>query len=263
MTLSPTDQPTDTVGVDLSGRTALVTGAGSGIGRATALRLSRAGAHVLALDLNEEAVRDVATTSGGQAVVADLSDLAALDALQLRADIVVNCAGIQQVTPVHEFPPEKFSLILRIMLEAPFRIIRQTLPGMYAAGWGRIINVSSVHGLRASEFKSAYVSAKHGLEGLSKVVALEGAPHGVTSNCVNPGYVRTPLVDRQIADQARTHGISEAEVLDSVLLAKAALKRLVEPEEVAEMVAFLCSPPAASMTGTSPRHGRRLERALT
>ena len=164
---------------------------------------------------------------------------------------MVNCAGIQQVTPVHEFPPEKFSLILRIMLEAPFRIIRQTLPGMYATGWGRIINVSSVHGLRASEFKSAYVSAKHGLEGLSKVVALEGAPHGVTSNCVNPGYVRTPLVDRQIADQASAHGITEAEVLDTVLLAKAALKRLVEPEEVAEMVAFLCSPTAASMTGTS------------
>jgi 3-hydroxybutyrate dehydrogenase len=251
MTLSPTDHPADTVGVDLSGRSARDTGAGSGIGRASGLRLARAGAHVLTLDLDAEAVRDVAAATGGRAVVADLSDLAALDDLELKADIVVNCAGIQQVTPVHEFPPEKFSLILRIMLEAPFRIIRQTLPGMYAAGWGRVINISSVHGLRASEFKSAYVTAKHGLEGLSKVVALEGAPHGVTSNCVNPGYVRTPLVDRQIADQARTHGITEAEVLDSVLLAKAALKRLVEPEEVAEMVAFLCSPPAASMTGTS------------
>ena len=251
MTLSPTDQPADTVGVDLGGRTALVTGAGSGIGRATALRLSRAGADVLALDLNAEAVQEVAAATGGRAVVADLSDLAALDDLDLKADIVVNCAGIQQVAPVHELPPETFSLILRIMLEAPFRIIRQTLPGMYAAGWGRVINVSSVHGLRASEFKSAYVSAKHGLEGLSKVVALEGAPHGVTSNCVNPGYVRTPLVDQQVADQARAHGITEAEVLDTVLLAKAALKRLVEPEEVAEMVAFLCSPTAASMTGTS------------
>ena len=122
---------------------------------------------------------------------------------------MVNCAGIQHVAPVHEFPTEKFSLILRIMLEAPFRIIRGSLPGMYDRGWGRVVNVSSVHGLRASAYKSAYVSAKHGLEGLSKVVALEGAPHGVTSNCVNPGYVRTPLVDKQIADQAAAHGISE------------------------------------------------------
>jgi 3-hydroxybutyrate dehydrogenase len=250
MTLSPT-HPADTVGVDLSGRTALVTGAGSGIGRATALRLSRAGADVLALDLNAEAVQEVAAATGGRAIAADLSDLAALDDLDLRADIVVNCAGIQQVTPVHEFPPEKFSLILRIMLEAPFRIIRKTLPGMYAAGWGRVINVSSVHGLRASEFKSAYVSAKHGLEGLSKVVALEAAAHGVTSNCINPGYVRTPLVDKQVADQAKAHGISENEVLEKVFLANAALKRLVEPEEIAQAALFLCTPAAASMTGTN------------
>ncbi|OMI35394.1 3-hydroxybutyrate dehydrogenase [Streptomyces sparsogenes DSM 40356] len=163
---------------------------------------------------------------------------------------MVNCAGIQQVAPVHEFDPAKFSLMLRIMLEAPFRIIRKVLPAMYAQRWGRVVNISSVHGLRASEFKSAYVAAKHGLEGLSKVVALEGGPYGVTSNCVNPGYVRTPLVDRQIADQARAHHITEPEVVDSVLLESAALKRLVEPEEVAEAVAFLCGPQAAAMTGT-------------
>ncbi|MGZ4437214.1 MAG: 3-hydroxybutyrate dehydrogenase [Nocardioidaceae bacterium] len=235
---------------DLRGRTALVTGAGSGIGRATALRLARAGAHVRALDITPAAVEEVAALTGGTAEVVDLSDLASLDTLDLTTDIVVNCAGIQHVAPVHEFPTDTFSLILRIMLEAPFRIIRGALPGMYERQWGRIVNVSSVHGLRASEFKSAYVSAKHGLEGLSKVVALEAAQHGVTSNCVNPGYVRTPLVDKQIADQAKAHGISEAEVVGDVMLASAALKRLVEPDEVADAVAFLCSPTAASMTGT-------------
>ncbi len=245
------DAPTDAVALDLTGRTALVTGAGSGIGRATALRLARAGAHVRCWDITKDAVEEVAGLTGGTAEVVDLSDLDALDRLDLSADVVVNCAGIQHVQPVHEFPTEKFSLILRIMLEAPFRIIRGSLPGMYDQGWGRIVNVSSVHGLRASAYKSAYVSAKHGLEGLSKVVALEGAAHGVTSNCVNPGYVRTPLVDKQIADQAKAHGISEAEVVDDVLLASAALKRLVEPEEVADAVAFLCSPTATSMTGTS------------
>ena len=253
MTDTPTAQvdPVDSVSIDLSGRTALVTGAGSGIGRATALRLARSGAHVRALDINPAAVDEVAALTGGTGEVVDLSDLAAVDRLDLRADIVVNCAGIQHVAPVHEFPTDRFSLILRIMLEAPFRIIRGALPGMYEQQWGRVVNVSSVHGLRASEFKSAYVLAKHGLEGLSKVVALEAARYGVTSNCVNPGYVRTPMVDQQIADQAKAHGVSEEQVLGDVLLASAALKRLVEPEEVADAVAFLCSPTAASMTGTS------------
>ncbi len=137
------------------------------------------------------------------------------------------------------------------MLEAPFRILRRTLPGMYARGWGRVVNISSVHGLRASLYKSAYVAAKHGLEGLSKVVALEGAPHGVTSNCVCPGYVRTPLVEGQLAEQARRHGVSEDEVLDKVLLEHSAIKRLVEPEEVAAAVLWLCGPHASSVTGTS------------
>ncbi|MGT2461405.1 3-hydroxybutyrate dehydrogenase [Sinomonas atrocyanea] len=241
----------DAVRLDLAGRTALVTGAGSGIGRAIALRLARAGAHVKALDISAPALEEVTGITGGSSHVVDLSDLDALGRLDLDADVVVNCAGIQHVAPVTEFPEEKFSLILRIMLEAPFRIIKAALPGMYERGWGRIINISSVHGLRASEFKSAYVAAKHGLEGLSKVVALEAAAHGVTSNCVNPGYVRTPLVDKQIAAQAAAHGISEDEVLSGVMLASAALKRLVEPEEIAEMAAFLCSPMAASMTGTS------------
>jgi 3-hydroxybutyrate dehydrogenase len=122
---------------------------------------------------------------------------------------------------------------------------------MYASGWGRVVNISSAHGLRASAYKSAYVTAKHGLEGLSKVIALEGAPHGVTSNCVNPGYVRTALVEKQIADQAATHGIPEDEVVEKVLLEHMAVKRLVEPEEVAELAVFLCGPASASITGAS------------
>jgi len=144
-----------------------------------------------------------------------------------------------------------FSRILRLMVEAPFRLARKVLPGMYDRGYGRIVNISSVHGLRASEFKAGYVAAKHALEGLSKVIALEGAGHGVTSNCVNPGYVRTPLVENQIADQASAHGMAEEEVLERVILAREAIKRLLEPDEVAEAVAYLCGDAAQFVTGTS------------
>jgi 3-hydroxybutyrate dehydrogenase len=158
---------------------------------------------------------------------------------------------LQHVAPVHEFPTDRFSYLLRVMLEAPFRLVRWALPAMYGRGFGRIVNISSVHGVRASPFKAGYVAAKHGLEGLSKVVALEGAAHGVTSNCVNPGYVRTPLVERQIADQAANHGIPEEEVIERVMLAHAAIRRLVEPEEVAELVAYLCGPAASFVTGSS------------
>ncbi len=158
------------------------------------------------VDRAAEAATEVDGAIGGIAVVADLSEAAAVDALPDDADIVVNDAGLQHVAPVHEFPPDRFTLIQRVMVEAPFRILRRTLPHIYAGAWGRVVNISSVHGLRASAYKSAYVTAKHALEGLSKVVALEGAAHGVTSNCLNPGYVRTPLVERQIADQARAHG---------------------------------------------------------
>src|SRR5207244_12127786 len=158
-------------------------------------------------------------------------------------------AGVQHVAPIEEFPPDTFSAMLRLMVEVPFRLVRQVLPGMYARGFGRIVNISSVHGVRASEFKSAYVAAKHGLEGLSKVVALEGAPHGVTSNCVNPAFVRTPLVEGQIADQAAAHGIPPADVIAKIMLDRAAIKRLIEPAEVAELVAYLCSPAADFITG--------------
>ena len=236
---------------DLEGRRAMVTGGGSGIGRAVAARLAEAGAQVVVVDRDAAAAEEVARTVGGTPLTVDLSDLAAVDGIDVDVDVLVNNAGFQHVSPVHEFPVEVFSTIQRLMVEAPFRLVRRALPHMYGRGWGRVVNISSVHGLRASAYKIAYVTAKHGLEGLSKVVALEGAPHGVTSNCVAPAYVRTPLVEGQIADQARSHGISEEEVVEQVMLAPAALKRLIEPAEVADAVAWLCSPAATSVTGTS------------
>jgi 3-hydroxybutyrate dehydrogenase len=238
------------VDLDLTGRTALVTGAGSGIGRACAERLAAAGAEVVAVDIDERSAKEVAAAIGGRAVPADLSDLDAADALP-AADILVNNAGLQVVAPLPDFPADKFALIQRVMVEAPFRLVRRALPHMYRRGWGRIVNISSVHGLIASPYKAAYVTAKHGLEGLSKVTALEGAAHGVTSNCVNPAFVRTPLVESQITDQAALHRIAEADVVEKILLDRAAVKRLIEPADVAEIVAYLCSPPAALITGSS------------
>jgi len=235
----------------LAGRTALVTGAASGIGRACAQALAAAGAHVHVVDRAADAAAEVAEAIGGTVWVADLSVPEEVDALPADADVVVNNAGLQHVAPVHAFPPDRFALIQRVMVEAPFRILRRTLPNMYERGWGRVVNISSVHGLRASPYKSAYVTAKHALEGLSKVVALEAAEHGVTSNCVNPGYVRTPLVENQIADQARTHGISEEDVVGDVMLRRSAIKRLIEPEDVAEAVLWLCGPHTGHITGTS------------
>ncbi|GAA1217668.1 3-hydroxybutyrate dehydrogenase [Pseudonocardia alaniniphila] len=236
----------------LAGRTALVTGAASGIGAAIVRRLADDGASVLAVDRDEAGLKALAdTVPQVEPLPCDLGDLAAVDALPAAVDILVNNAGLQHVAPVHEFDPERFSLILRVMLEAPFRLARRTLPHMYDRGWGRVINISSVHGLRASPFKAAYISAKHGLEGLSKVIALEGAAHGVTSNCINPAYVRTPLVELQIADQARTHGIDEDAVIEQVMLGPVAVKRLVEPDEVAELAAVLYGPASPSISGSS------------
>lgn len=236
---------------DLAGRRAVITGGASGIGRACAEEFARRGAHVVIADLNAEAAVAVATELGGEAWTVDLSDTPALDSLVLEADILVNNAGIQQVSPIVDFDPDAFRVIQRIMLEAPFLLIRAALPGMYERGWGRIVNISSVHGLRASAFKSAYVAAKHGLEGLSKVTALEGGPHGVTSNCINPGYVRTPLVEKQIADQAKVHGIPESEVVEKIMITESAIKRLVEASEVASLAGWLASDAAGMVTGAS------------
>ncbi|MEU4684366.1 3-hydroxybutyrate dehydrogenase [Streptomyces xinghaiensis] len=244
------------VDIDLTGRTALVTGAAGGIGRACALRLAAAGAGVRAVDRDAAGLEELGARAGGlpgtvEPRVLDLTDLDAAERAAAGTDVLVNNAGLQLVRPIEEFPPEVFSTVLTVMLEAPFRLIRGALPHMYGQGWGRVVNISSVHGLRASRFKSAYVAAKHGLEGLSKVAALEGAAHGVTSNCVSPGYVRTPLVERQIADQAAAHGIPAERVVSDILLADSALKRLVEPAEVAEAVAYLCGPQASFITGAS------------
>ncbi|ALO06678.1 3-hydroxybutyrate dehydrogenase [Streptomyces venezuelae] len=244
------------VALDLTGRTALVTGAASGIGRACALRLAAAGARVRAVDRAAEGLETLAGEAAGlpgsiAPRLLDLTDLDAAEGAAAGSDILVNNAGLQLVRPIEDFPPDVFHTVLTVMLEAPFRLIRGALPHMYAQGWGRIVNLSSVHGLRASAFKSAYVAAKHGLEGLSKTAALEGAPHGVTSNCVSPGYVRTPLVERQVDDQAAAHGIPREQVLSEVMLKDSALKRLIEPEEVAEAVLYLCTPQASFITGTS------------
>lgn len=235
----------------LSGRKAVVTGGASGIGLACAEALTADGALVVVADRNEQAAQAVADRLGGSAWAVDLSDTAALENLSLDCDILINCAGIQRVSPIEEFDPEAFRLVHRIMLEAPFLLIRAALPHMYEQNFGRIINISSVHGLVASAFKSAYVSAKHGLEGLSKVTALEGGPHGVTSVCINPGYVRTPLVEGQVADQARSHGITAAEVIEKVLLVQPAVKEFVEPDDVGALVSFLAGPHGRMATGSS------------
>jgi 3-hydroxybutyrate dehydrogenase len=247
--MSTTTEPTALF--DLTGRTALVTGAASGIGAACVSRLAGAGAKVYAVDRDATGLEQFGDLGAVTPLPTDLSDLDAVDGLPADVDILVNNAGIQHVSPIEEFPTETWDLIIRLMLTSPFRLVRRTLPHMYAAQWGRVVNISSVHGLRASPYKAAYVSAKHGLEGLSKVTALEGAEHGVTSNCVNPAYVRTPLVEKQIADQARSHGIGEDEVVEKVMLTPVAVKRLIEPAEVADLVAFLCGPSAASVSGSS------------
>lgn len=241
----------DPTALSLSGRRAVVTGGASGIGRACAEAFASAGAEVTVADVSAEAAEKVAAEIGGTAWAVDLSETRALDDLKLDTDILVNCAGIQRIDPIQDYDPDAWRLIHRIMLEAPFLLIRAVLPGMYERGFGRIINISSAHGLIASPFKSAYVAAKHGLEGLSKTTALEGGPHGVTSNCVNPGFVRTPLVEKQIQDQARTRGIGEDEVLEKVLLADAAVKRLVEPAEVGGLALWLATEHAALVSGAS------------
>jgi 3-hydroxybutyrate dehydrogenase len=235
------------VDLDLSGRTAMVTGAGSGIGRACALRLAAAGADVIAVDIDEEAARQV----GGRVFAVDLGDLDRIKDLPRDVDVLVNNAGLQVVAPIVDFPDDKFSLIQRVMAEAPYRLVKLVLPHMYDRNWGRIVNISSVHGLLASPYKAAYVTAKHALEGLSKVTAIEGAPHGVTSNCINPAFVRTPLVDKQIADQAAINDIPAEEVVERILLGRAAIKQLIEPSTVAELMAYLCTPAADMITGSS------------
>ena len=237
---------------DLTGRRVLITGGASGIGAACGEKFAAAGAFVTVADLDAAGAGRVAAAIGGHAIRVDLAD-PGFDAAALAADqdVIVNNAGVQHVSPLEEFPEEKFRLILALMLEAPFRLVRAALPHMYAQGWGRIVSISSVHGLRASAYKSAYVAAKHGLEGLSKTIALEGGGRGVTSNTICPAYVRTPLVEKQIAAQAEVHGIPADEVVEKIMLTEPAVKRLVEPAEVADLAVFLCGPGMSFANGSS------------
>jgi 3-hydroxybutyrate dehydrogenase len=235
----------------LDGRRALITGGASGIGRAIAQRLAADGASVLVMDRDKSGAREIAKEVGGDYRVIDLADIAAVLDLSEDADILINNAGVQHVAPIEEFDIVQFSLMQRLMIEAPFHLTRMVLPSMYAKGWGRFIHISSVHGHRASPYKSAYVMAKHAIEGLSKTIAVEGAGKGVTSNTVAPGYVRTALVKNQIASQARSHDLDERGVIDQILLARTPIQRLVDPSEVAAGVAYLCGPGSRSITGSS------------
>ncbi len=251
------------VTLQIQGRVAVVTGAGSGIGRAVAYTLAGAGAAVCVADVDGGAasrVADELRAAGGRAVavVADVRDPGAVRAMVDetvrsfgRLDILVNNAGLQYVCPVHEFPEEKWDLLVGVMLTGTFLCTKYALPHMMAQGWGRVVNISSAHGLVASPYKSAYVAAKHGVVGFTKSVALEVARYGVTVNAVCPAYVRTPLVEGQVTDQARIHGIPEAQVVERVLLEPAAVKRLLEPEEVASFVLYLCTDLGGGMTGAA------------
>lgn len=241
----------------LRGKRALVTGAASGIGKAVAQHLSSLGARVTFSDLDPAALSELTDgLDGADAIAADLSDPAQVERLAREVgpvDILVNNAGLQHVNPVESFEVEKWDRLLAVMLTAPFLLIRALIPAMYERGWGRIINVASVHGLVASPYKVAYVSAKHGVLGLTKTVALEAAARGgnISVTAVCPSYVRTPLVEKQIVDQARIRSIAESDVVEKVLLERNAVKRLIEPEEVARAIGFLCADSAWSMTGAA------------
>lgn len=243
--------------MQLSNKVALVTGAGSGLGRAIAQTFSNAGATVLVHDVRTDA-QAVATEVGGVFLQADLADQQAVRELAMQAlavagrvDILVNNAGFQHISPIDEFPEEMWGRMIQVMLTAPFQLTKYLLPDMKKRGWGRIINIASVHGMVASPFKAAYISAKHGLIGLTRTASLEAGAFGITVNAICPAYVRTPLVENQIADQSRTRGISEDEVVAQVMLEPAAIKRLIEPHEVAEFALFLASDHASAITGVA------------
>jgi len=248
----------------LRGRHALVTGSTSGIGLGIARALARHGCNLtlngfgdaddidaLCAELAETAGAEVAHHPADLREPAQIEDLVGESAAARGAvNILVNNAGIQHVSPIGEFPPERWDAIIAVNLSSAFHTTRLALPAMVEAGWGRIVNVASAHALRASPFKSAYVAAKHGIAGLTKTVALEAAQDGVTANAIAPGYVETPLVTGQVADTARARGITEEEVLRDVVLLAQPTRRLVGVDEVAELAVFLCRNAAASITGT-------------
>jgi len=265
MLQSAAKMPSPALQAELAGKTAIVTGSTSGIGLGIAETLAGAGASIVLNGLGD--AREIERLRGGLAErhgvearysPADMSDPEAVVAMVEtaeeafgRVDILVNNAGIQFVAPIEAFPTAKWDAILAINLSSAFHAIRAAFPGMKRRGWGRIVNLSSAHGLVASPFKAAYVAAKHGILGLTKVVALEGAEAGITCNAVCPGYVWTPLVEQQIDDQASSHGISRDQVIRDVLLARQPNKRFATVEEIGALVAFLCRPEAQSITGAA------------
>ncbi|GEN26913.1 3-hydroxybutyrate dehydrogenase [Halovibrio variabilis] len=238
-------------------RVALVTGTSSGIGAAVVKHFCELGHQVLAVDYNP-AGKAIAEDAGAVFFEADLTDPGACRAAVADAvkrfggvDILVNNAGIQHVASIETFPEEKWRQIMDLMLTAPFLLTQAAWPHMRAKAWGRIINVASIHAQVASPGKAAYISAKHGMIGLTKTAALEGGEQGITANAVCPAYVKTPLVDNQIADQAKLNNMDEKEVIEKIMLKQAAIKRLIEPEEVAQLVAYLASDAAGAVTGSS------------
>lgn len=245
------------------GRVAVITGAASGMGLAFAEALSSKGVNVMIADLDEAAGRNAAAkiSATGRAAAFQGADISKrqearglIDAAMARfgrIDILINNAGIQHISPIHEFDEDKWDHLIAVMLTGPFLTTKFAVPYMMAQKRGRIINISSFHGLVASEFKSAYVAAKHGVIGFTKVLALEGAPHNITAVAVCPSYVRTPLVEKQVAAQAQQHNIPESEVIQKIMVAPAAIKRLLEPQEVAALIVYLCSDAAQAITGTA------------
>jgi 3-hydroxybutyrate dehydrogenase len=236
----------------------IVTGAASGIGLAISEVFVAQNYQVFMVDRQEELLKAHAKRLGCEYLVADISSRneckSLIDTTITKAgyvDILVNVAGLQHVSSIEEFDEDKWDYMINVMLTAPFLLTKYVWPTMKKRGWGRIIHLNSIHGLVASEFKSAYISAKHGLSGLTKVSALEGAPYGITVNSICPAYVKTPLVDKQIADQARLHGLEEDEVITKIMLQKSAIKKLIKTEDIASMVMYLCSDAADMVTGTT------------
>jgi 3-hydroxybutyrate dehydrogenase len=245
--------------MELAGKVVLLTGAGGGIGTEIAKLFAKEGARILASDMTDSA-RVVVEEVGGSFIKADLSDPASVNQLaqealkdQGRVDILVNNAGFQHISSIEEFPEDVWAKMIQVMLTAPFQLIKHLAPAMREAGWGRIINLSSIHGLVASPFKSAYIAAKHGLIGLTKTAALELGSSKITVNAICPAYTRTPIVEKQIQAQALSHGLSEEEVLEKIMFEPMAIKRMVEPEEVAGLALFLASEKAGAITGASHR----------
>ena len=239
-------------------RIAIVTGAASGIGLACAERLAADGMQVVLADVNEKAGTEHAKRLGGTFVAGDLTSRSGCRNLADQAlkaygtvHVLVNNAGYQHVSPIEEFPEEQWERMLALMLTAPFLLTRYCWPAMKKQKWGRVVNIASIHALVASPFKVGYISAKHGLIGLTRTAALEGGEHGITVNAICPAYVRTPLVDSQIADQAKANRMSPDEVIEKIMLAPAAVKRLIEPREVAGFVAYLCGDAAGTITGAA------------